>query len=396
MRLVWRAELRRQRKVPDLWPFLALHIAPYALSALSNLPDIRTADVPVLWARSATVPSATALAHSGFDRRHSVLHFVASLGINWIRRTMDATIYTVGELMYELVSGTGPVRPGNLHCLADLSVAELAELRDFWLLIARRRRIQVAADCLHLLRNTRALQFKALFVHLLTDPVASVRELAVEGLGLDVYPDTLPQVELIASQDVSDTVRRITVQTLGQFLQVGEVRFWEERVVMRIRENLALLIASADQSLALQCSALESLGYSPGPIYGLLLSEAYRSDLEELRVSALVAMGRSHEPQWEDLLLEACEDQSLAVRTAAIQAGGMLELAVFRNISLHVIELETDSQLRLAAIEALGRLGGPIAQEGLLLAAESDDPEQQEAVLRVLENQQIDDATDIA
>ena len=309
---------------------------------------------------------------------------------------MDTTIYTVGELMYELVSGSGPIRPGNLHCLADLNAAELEELRDFWLLISSRRRIQVARGCLHLLHSSRTLQFKAFFLHLLTDPVSAVRALAVEGLGLDVYPDTLPHVERIASHDASGSVRLSAVQALGQFLQVGETRFWTEGVVMRIREVLALLIADIDQSLALQCVALESLGYSPGPIYMLLLSEAYLSDLEELRVSALVAMGRSRELHWEDLLLEAFDDQSGAVRRAAVQSGGLLGLASFRDISLSIVELESDRQLRLAAIEALGRLGGPTAYEGLMLAAESEDPEQQEAVLRALENQQTDDETYVA
>ncbi len=310
-------------------------------------------------------------------------------------RDADTTIYTVGELMYELVSGAGPIRPGNLHCLADLRETELVELQDFWLLISRSRRTQVATSCLHLLRRSRTLQFKAFFLHLLTDPVAAVRALAVEGLGLDVYPDTLPHLEPMASQDVSAAVRLAAVQALGQFLQVGETHFWAEGWVMRIRESLARLIADTDQSLALQCGALESLGYSPGPIYTLLLSEAYRSDLQELRVSALVAMGRSREVHWEDRLLEALGDQSGAVRTAAVQAGGMLGLESFRDISLSIIELETDSQLRLAAIAALGRLGGPTAYEGLLLAAESDDQEQQAAVLRALEEQPIDDESDL-
>jgi len=306
---------------------------------------------------------------------------------------MDPTIYTVDELMYELVSGAGPVRIGNLHALADLSEAELAELQDFWLLISSRRRVQAARGCLHLLRSSRTLQFKAFFLHLLTDPAALVRELAVEGLSLDVYPDALPHLELIASHDASDAVRRSAVQALGRFLQVGETRFWAEGVVMRIREILARLIADTDQSLALQCIALESLGYSPGPIYMLLLPEAYRSDLEELRVSALVAMGRSREAHWEDFLLEAFDDQSGAVRRAAVQAGGLLGLESFRDLSLSIIELESDSRLRIAAIEALGWLGGPTAYEGLLLAAESDDPEQQEAVWQALEHQQVDDET---
>ena len=304
---------------------------------------------------------------------------------------MASTIFTVSELMYELVSGTGPVWQSDLHCLADLSDAEADELHQFWLLVSSRRRVLTAEGCLHLLRSSKTLQFKVFFCYLLTDPDFRIRVLAAKGLGSDVYFEVLPYLELAATQDESDAVRLAAVQALGQFFRVGEERFWVDKSQSQTRKILSQLISDPDQSLVLQCAALESIGYSPGALFEPKLLDAYRSELEELRVSALVAMGRSGYRHWENRILEACNDQSGTVRTAAVKAGGMLGIEDLGDICLYIIELETDSQLRIAAIEALGRLGGPTAYEGLMLAAESEDQEQQEAVLRALDGYETED-----
>ncbi len=304
---------------------------------------------------------------------------------------MASTIFTVGELMYELVSGTGPVPRSDLHCLADLSDAEAAELQQFWPLISNRRRTRTAEGCLHLVRISHALQFKSFFCHLLTDPNFKVRVLAAEGLGSDVYLEVLPHLELAATQDESNEVRLAAVKALGRYLKVGEEYFWADTSQSQIREILSQLISDPGQSLVLQCAALESIGFSPDVLFELQLLEAYGSELEGFRVSALVAMGRSGNKHWENRILEACNDQSVAVRTAAVKAGGMLGIESLLDIGLYIIELESDSQLRIAAIEALGRLGGPMAYEGLLLAAESEDLEQQGAVLRALDGYETDD-----
>lgn len=294
--------------------------------------------------------------------------------------------------MYELVSGFGPVSPVNLHCLADMNDAELAELKEYWMLVPSRRRTQVAFGCLCMLRSSLALQFRAFFCFLAKDPVSHIREIAVEGMGLDVFSGALPYLELALSRDDSASVRLAVVQTLGQFLENGERGCWDEKVQVRVREILAHLIFNEDEALTLQCAALESLGFNPGRNFMLLLDEAYQSDLDEMRVSALIAMGRSRSLQWEEQILEAFDEQSGDMRAAAVRAGGLLRLESFLDISLNIVELETDGQMRLSAIEALGNLGGPTAYEGLLLAAESEDLEQREAVLKALEESEIDEA----
>lgn len=304
------------------------------------------------------------------------------------------TIFTVAELMYELVSGIGPVRQMNLHCLADMNEAELTEVRNYWLLVSSRRRSQVAFGCLGLLRSSLALQFKAFFCHLLADPNSKVRELAVEGLGIDIYPDVLPRLESTVSQDESTSVRLAAVKVLGRFLEFDEGCSLGEQVQLRVREILIQLIYSAEHSVSLKCAALESLGFDPSKEFMSILDEAFRSDLEELRVSAMVAMGRSGSLHWEDLILEALDDQSGNVRAASVRAGGLLGLESLLDVSLNIIELDSDSQMRIAAIEALGHLGGPTAYEGLLLAAESEDLDQREAVLKALEEQEFDAAQD--
>lgn len=304
---------------------------------------------------------------------------------------MDSTIFTVEELTHDLIFGKGPVPRHSLHCLSDLGGEEISVLEEYWLLVPGRRRIETVRSCLELLGASRILQFQAFLASLLSDPLPEVRALAAEGIGLDIRADSLEELLRMAAEDESEEVRLAAVLSLGQGLRLGEGGKWGERLQMRIREGLTRLIGNLDQPLALQSAAVASLGFSPGAIFDNVIAEAYQSELEELRVSAVTAMGRSGDSRWSDLVLQAFDDQSSNLRTAAVVAGARLELHTFLDISLDIIEVETDPALRLAAIAALGQLGGPIASEGLLLAAASEDPIEQEAALQAMEGQELTD-----
>lgn len=304
---------------------------------------------------------------------------------------MDMTIFTVPELMYELVTDTAAIHPADLYCLADMHTEDMAELQAYWLLVPARRRTWIARECLALLRGSRTLQFNAFFRHLLTDSEPFVRQQALEGLGFDMEAQSIGPVLQVWAEDAILDVRLEAAHTLGLFLLQGELKSWPGQLQDEMVEALMQVAADPSAALTLQCRALESLGYSSHARIRDLLGEAVASDLEEMRVSALVAMGRSSNRAWSGIILEAFDDHAPPVRLAAVQAAGALRLDSFRDICCTILEYEEEREIRLAAIEALGRIGGADAWQGLLLAAETGDQEELEAVAQAIEDFAEDD-----
>ena len=67
-----------------------------------------------------------------------------------------------------------------------------------------------------------------------------------------------------------------------------------------------------------------------------------------------------------------------AIRFEAANAGGLLG---DESIAPNIVQLlgDEDSQVQLAAVQALGKIGGPLAKKALDLCLESDDEALQEA-----------------
>ncbi len=298
---------------------------------------------------------------------------------------MAQTIFTVSDLLYLLVTGT--IVPGrhNLYCLAELQGSEIEELQTFWLLIPDRRRHRIAHCCLDIAQTSPTLQFNAFFLHLLTDPDPSVRQMALEGLAIDVDRKAAPAILALLDAETRLPVRMAAVRTVGQFLLDSELHSWNPQLRRELLTVLLPLWETPRTPQELQCCALESMGYSSDVDAQHALEDALVSDLTAVRVSALRGIGRSADRSWDSYILEAFDDTAPEVRQAAVQAAGKLQLRSFLDICLTIIEYETDPDLRLATIQTLGQLGGAVAHRALLSIAAADDPEEAAAVSSALD-----------
>jgi HEAT repeat protein len=97
-----------------------------------------------------------------------------------------------------------------------------------------------------------------------------------------------------------------------------------------------------------------------------------------MQTSALVAMGRSADTRWRSTVKTELDNDSPEMRAEAARACGELEA---QDVVDTLIELLADPEknVRLAAIFALGRIGGADAEDALAAVALSEDPDEVEA-----------------
>ena len=159
---------------------------------------------------------------------------------------------------------------------------------------------------------------------------------------------------------------------------------------LAFEEDLSLLlgrllrVALDDDDLAVRRHALESLAYSGEIAMRQLIEDAYYAPEEEMRISALNAMGRSADVRWRNLTRAELENPAPAMRAAAATASGALEN---RAAVPDLTDLLADdvAEVKLAAIAALGQIGGKEVRELLEAMRLSDDPAEVEAADLALE-----------
>ena len=123
------------------------------------------------------------------------------------------------------------------------------------------------------------------------------------------------------------------------------------------------------------------------------IERAYASDEQLLRESALVAMGRSMLPRWLPTIGAALANASPALRYEAARAAGeMAEDAQALVPRLAQLIDDDDSEVALAAIWALGQIGGEAARRSLQKARKSSDETRSQAVAEALEELSLGDS----
>jgi hypothetical protein len=101
------------------------------------------------------------------------------------------------------------------------------------------------------------------------------------------------------------------------------------------------------------------------------LDMAYYDENERMRISAVVGMGRSCDKRWAKAILTEMENTLAVMRYEAALASGELGLRQAVPLLAGLID-DADSQVREAAIHALGQIGSEEAKQ-VLMAAYGDE-----------------------
>jgi HEAT repeat protein len=161
-----------------------------------------------------------------------------------------------------------------------------------------------------------------------------------------------------------------------------------------LRAALIQSVLDQRQPLDVRRRALEGAGYfADSDEVQREVGQAYASDEQFMRESALVAMGRSMLPRWLPTIGAALAHASPALRYEAARAAGeMAEEG--RSLVARLLPLlsDEDSEVALAAIWALGQIGGAAAQRALQQMGKSRDEARSLAAAEALEELSLDDS----
>ena len=292
--------------------------------------------------------------------------------------------FTAEELLERLITSPEPVLGRDLYVFSDLSRQDLELVRQGWSAIPVDRRRTVITNLVDLAESDLDWHLGRVFRIALQDSDPTVRRLAIEGLGEDTESDLLgPLIDLLRNDDHVE-VRAAAAAALGNFVRAGELDERDSALAMRAEQVLLETLREPDEPITVQSRALESIAYSGEAGMRQLIEDAYYSPHEMVRVSALVAMGRSADVHWRTYARAELQSPSPAMRAEAARTCGELEARSALNDLLEL--LVDDSQpVRLAAIFALGRVGGKAAREALRAISSEGEPIEAEAADEALD-----------
>jgi hypothetical protein len=287
--------------------------------------------------------------------------------------------FSAGELLDHLIHDPEPVTGRDLYALSDLSHSDAEKVRREWSAIPAERRRAVIQNLIDLAENDLHWHLGRILRIALQDSDAQVRRKAIEGLWEETEQDLLGPLIGALRRDEDEGVRAAAAAALGHFVLAGELDELDAALAMRAEQALLEILRNSAEPLLVQSRALESIAYSGETGIRQLIEDAYYSPHEALRVSALVAMGRSADAHWRGYVRAELQSPEVAMRTEAARACGELEAVSAVQELMHLL-VDEAQPVRLAAIFALGRIGGKEAREALrLISAEGEQVEAEAA-----------------
>ena len=299
----------------------------------------------------------------------------------------------ITTLLQELGTPGHRLAMRELKPLSGLGNEERQAFWGAWSAIPPRRREEIVHAMVELAEDNVDLDFGGPLLWMLEDDDAAVRAFAVEGLWENESPHLLHQLIKLLRVDPAAEVRTAAAISLSHFAYLAELGELDGSDAQALRDALLSAILDQRQPLDVRRRALESVGYFAGSIdVQRQVEQAYRSDEQLLRESALVAMGRSMLPSWLPTIARELGSPSPALRYEAARAAGeMAEDARALVPKVAPLLNEQDGEVALAAIWALGQIGGDTAKRLLQQVRKSDDDARRQAAIDALEELSLED-----
>ncbi|MEN8615406.1 HEAT repeat domain-containing protein [Dehalogenimonas sp. THU2] len=272
--------------------------------------------------------------------------------------------------------------------IAALSLAspeKAALFSRYWPETPPERKALALGRMQELAEDDATLDFSALYRRMLGDPLPVVRAAAIEGLWETDDPSLIRKVLPLMESDPDAGVRAAAAEVLGKFVMLAEYGKLSSETGDLLAEKLLSAFNDPGEEIEVRRRALEAVSYLSRPEVRQAITAAYDSGDPVFRGSALFAAGRNLDPGWLDILLDELSSDLPDHRYAAAVACGEYEdeLAVPQLVRLTV---DNDVDVKMAAIVALGRIGGPDAKSCLEELVESDDEAVREMAVQSLED----------
>jgi HEAT repeat protein len=286
------------------------------------------------------------------------------------------------EKLNNLGQGDAP-KTASLTFLSDLSSEDRDTFRRLWPKLPATRRMQIVEKLVTMAEDNIDLYFRRVYLVALEDEDADVRLAAIEGLFEDNSKLTLGMLIDILAGDPDDAVREAAASSLGRFTYLAQC----DKLGNDAEKLRAVLVHAAGdpkEDSDVRRRAVESLGYLNGDAeVQQIISDTYRRGGRQAE-SAVFAMGRNMDPRWEQTILNELDSDLPAMRFEAARAAGETVLEDALPFLVRLVD-DPDSEVRLAAVWALGQVGGRPAAEALARVLKSENPALREAAEEALQ-----------
>jgi HEAT repeat protein len=266
----------------------------------------------------------------------------------------------------------------HLVNFSELDAIEVQRFEEAWPDIDAGRRVQIISELTDLAQDSVDLNFDAIYKLALRDEEPLVRAAALNGLQEYEGPDLIPVLGDLLRNDADAVVRREAAVALGRY--AAELDHLRAEDAAAVREVLMESAEDLEEDDRVRARAIEALGAISGEETENLIESIYQEDSLWLKVGAVDAMGRSCNESWLPLVLREMENRAPEMRHAAAFAAGEIGDEVAVNQLKRMAVLDPDREVQLAAVHALGEIGGNQAKVALKAVLFEGDEALEEAV----------------
>lgn len=296
------------------------------------------------------------------------------------------------EYLAQLGDLERPLSHADLKTLSDLGPETLKVFWVAWQQFPTERRLAIIRELDELAEDNIDLNFRPIFRVCLNDADPDVRAAAVNGLWEDESESTLDRL-IAMLDDEAGVARAAATIALARFAYLCQVGDLPAATGTRLLNVLLRAATDPEQPLEVRRRAVEALGYfANSPEAQAEIGRAYAHGDLAMRESALLAMGRSMRPTWFPYIERELRSVSPALRYEAARAVGEFaeEGRPLLPALLPLVDDE-DTEIALAAIWALGQVGGPSARRVLERIARSRDETRRQAADEALAELSLDE-----
>lgn len=269
--------------------------------------------------------------------------------------------------------------------ISDLTPSELGVFARFWFTLSLDRRRAIIATMVELAEDNPELDFSTIYKMCLKDEDEWVLEKAIDGLWEYEDRSVLPGLVQVLNSDRGWEVRAAAASALGRFSVLAQEGNLLSRDAGNIHNCLMDTLQNPDENIEVRRRSLEAVAPFNTPDIRDYVCWAYQSDDIDLKSSAIFAMGRTGEVSWLTLLVKDLDSLEPALRYESANACGDLGE---EDMVPHLVGLleDDDFQVQVAGLNALGKIGGPLAKRALLHCIKEGDATLEEAARNALEN----------
>lgn len=273
------------------------------------------------------------------------------------------------------IFGTDPLHIANLYRLSDMEEAEENLFWQGWTAVSDERRQAIVRHLADIVEDNFMVDFSPIFARSLQDAQPEVRVAALDGLWDATDLKMIPVITRLLQEDPDVQVRAAAAGSLGHYVLLAEWGQLPERILPKLIETMLAVYDAEDTAVSIRRVLLEGLGAADHPRINDLIVHAYESGDQAMQMSAIFAMGNSADRRWSVTVLGEMQSPYEEMRVEAARAAGSIGNSDFVP-QLAELAYDEDVAVQLAAIAALGQIGGDEVQR--ILADMLDDSENEE------------------